>query len=83
MDLDQEKQKEIDPLSEVVDDLALEMKERMREQAIKRYHGWDGTENYRRILEMMMEHASVSSGQEVDAANLAMILWYLRRQEDG
>ena len=82
MDLDQETQEEIDRLSEVVDDFALEMKERMREQAIKGYRGWDDRENYRRILEMMMEHASVSSGQEVDAANLAMILWYLRRQED-
>jgi hypothetical protein len=44
------------------------------------YRGWDDPANYYRILEMMMEHASVSSGQEVDAANLAMILWYLREK---
>ena len=29
-----------------------------------------------------MKHASAPVGQEVDAANLAMILWYVRQQED-
>lgn len=79
--LDLETQEEIQRLSRVVDDFAEEMKVRLREQAIKGYRGWDDTNNYRRILAMMMEHTAVSSGQEVDAANLAMILWYLRRQE--
>jgi hypothetical protein len=78
--MDQETQEEIERLNAVVDNFAEEMKVRLRDQAIKGYRGWDDPDNYRRILEMMMEHASASSGQEVDAANLAMILWYLRRQ---
>jgi hypothetical protein len=77
--MDQETKDEIQRLSQVVDDFGSEMKARLREQAIKGYRGWDDPENYQRICEMMMEHASVSSGQEVDAGNLAMILWYLRK----
>ena len=78
--MDQETQQEIDLLNKAVDDFATEMKARLREQAIKGYRGWDDPEYYQQITEMMMEHASVSSGQEVDAANLAMILWYLRQR---
>jgi hypothetical protein len=77
--MDQETQEEIQRLNRAVDDFAAEMKARLREQAIKGYRGWDDRANYRRICEMMTEHASVSSGQEVDAGNLAMILWYLRK----
>jgi len=78
--MDQETLEEIERLDQVVDDFAAEMKARLREQAIKGYRGWDEPSNYRRIVEMMMERASVSLGQEVDAANLAMILWYLRKR---
>ena len=77
--MDEETQEEIQRLSLVVDDFASEMKARLREQAIKGYRGWDDPDNYQRIFDMMREHASVSSGQEVDAGNLAMILWYLRK----
>ena len=80
--MDQETQQEIDRLNRVVDDFAAEMKVRLREQAIKGYRGWDDPAYYQQISEMMIQHASVSSGQEVDAANLAMILWYLRQQGD-
>ena len=79
--MDQETQEEIKRLDQAVDDFALEMKVRLRAQAIKGYRGWDDPDNYQRICELMTEHASVTSGQEVDAGNLAMILWYLRRQE--
>ena len=54
---------------------------RLREQALKGYRGWDEPENYERIVEMMMQHAGVGEGEEVDAANLAMILWSLRRRD--
>ena len=80
--MDQETQQEIDRLNRVVDDFSAEMKDRLREQAIKGYRGWDDPAYYLQISEMMIQHASVSSGQEVDAANLAMILWYLRQQGD-
>jgi hypothetical protein len=76
--MDQETQEEIERLDRVVDNFAIEMKARLHEQAIRGYRGWDDPSNYQKICEMMMEHATVSSGQEVDAANLAMILWYLR-----
>ena len=80
--MDQDTQHEISRLFAVVDDFAEDMKARLSEQAIKGYRGWDDPANYRRILTMMMEHASVAAGQEVDAANLAMILWYLRKQSE-
>ena len=77
--MDQETQEEIERLNLAVDDFASEMKARLREQATKGCRGWDDPANYRRMCEMMMKHASVSSGQEVDTGNLAMILWYLRK----
>ncbi len=78
--MDQETHEEIHRLTHAVDDFAGEMKARLREQAIKGYQGWDDPANYRRMCEMMMKHSSVSSDQEVDAGNLAMILWYLRKR---
>ncbi|MCI0654063.1 MAG: hypothetical protein L0Y39_06250 [Methylococcaceae bacterium] len=78
--MDQETREEIKRLDRVVEAFATEMKARLREQAIRGYRGWDDPASYERITEMMMEHTAVSSGQEVDAANLAMILWYLRNQ---
>jgi hypothetical protein len=76
--MDQETEEEIERLNRVVDAFATEMKVRLREQAIRGCRGWDDPASYRRISEMMMEHAAVSPGQEVDVANLAMILWHLR-----
>jgi hypothetical protein len=40
-------------------------------------------EQHERIVEMMMQHAAAAEGEEVDAANLAMILRSLRRRRDG
>jgi hypothetical protein len=83
MMIDAATQEEIDRLDHAVDEFASEMKARLREQAIKGYRGWDDPENYERIVELMMKHAAVSEGEEVDAANLAMILWSLRRRREG
>ncbi|MGB5834990.1 MAG: hypothetical protein WBG92_23810 [Thiohalocapsa sp.] len=80
MTIDAATQEEVDRLYEAVDEFAAEMKARLREQALKGCRGWDEPENYERIVEMMMQHAAVSEGEEVDAANLAMILWSLRRR---
>jgi hypothetical protein len=82
MAIDRATQEEISRLEATVDDFAAEMKARLREQAIKGYRGWDNPENYQRILDLMMNHAAVGTGEEVDAANLAMILWNLRRLGD-
>jgi hypothetical protein len=83
MTIDTATQDEIDRLNRVVDEFAAEMKARLREQAVKGYRGWDDPEQYERIVEMMMRHAAVAEGEEVDAANLAMILWSLRRRWGG
>ena len=42
--------------------------------------GGDYPARYERMVEMMMQHAAVTEGEEVDAANLAMFLWSLRRR---
>jgi len=83
MTIDAATQEEINRLYEAVDAFATEMKARLREQAMKGYRGWDDPEQYERIVEMMMQHVAVAEGEEVDAANLAMILWSLRRRRDG
>jgi len=80
MTIDSETQEEIKRLDRAVNAFASEMKARLREQAIKGYRGWDAPENYQRIADMMLKHAAVGEGEEVDAANLAMILWSLRRR---
>ena len=78
MTIDPATQEEINRLYRTVDDFAAEMKARLHEQAIKGYRGWDDPANYQRIMEMMVEHATVPEGEEVDAANLTMFLWSLR-----
>jgi hypothetical protein len=83
MTIDAETQEEIERLNRAVEEFAAEMKARLREQAMKGYRGWDDPAQYERIVEMMMQHAAVAEGEEVDAANLAMILWSLRRRGEG
>jgi hypothetical protein len=83
MTIDAETQEEIARLGRAVEKFAAEMKSRLREQAVKGYRGWDDPENYQRIVEMMVRHAAVAAGEEVDVANLAMILWSLRRRGNG
>jgi len=83
MTIDPATQEEIDRLVQAVDEFAAEMKARLREQALKGYRGWDDPEQYERIVQMMMQHAAVTEGEEIDAANLAMILWSLRRRRSG
>ena len=82
MTIDPATQEEINRLYRAVDDFAAEMKARLQEQAINGCRGWDDPANYQRIVEMMVKHAAVSEGEEVDAANLAMFLWSLRRRAD-
>jgi hypothetical protein len=79
MAIDAVTQEEINRLNEAVEDFAVEMKARLREQAIKGYRGWDDPANYERILDMLVKQAPASEGEEVDIANLAMILWSMRR----
>jgi hypothetical protein len=83
MTFDAATQEEIDRLNAAVDEFADEMKARLREQALKGYRGWDDPAQYERILEMLVSRAPAAEGEEVDTANLAMILWSLRRRGLG
>jgi hypothetical protein len=83
MTIDAATQEEIDRLNAAVDAFAAEMKARLREQALKGYRGWDDPAQYERILEMLVTRVATSEGEEVDTANLAMILWSLRRRGLG
>ena len=83
MTIDAATQEEIDRLYEAVDAFAAEMKARLREQAVKGYRGWDDPANYERIVEMLRRRSAVAEGEEVDTANLAMILWRMRRRRGG
>jgi hypothetical protein len=58
------------------------MKARLREQAVKGYRGWDKPANDQRILGALVKHTPACEGEEVDTANLAMILWRMRRRRD-
>ena len=75
--MDQDTQQEIERLNQVVDNFVTEMKARLNEQAIKGYRGWDNPENHHQVTEMMIQQASVSTGQEVDAANGDDIVVYV------
>jgi hypothetical protein len=68
---------EIVRLHAAVDEFAIEMKARFAEKAIKGLRGWDQKENYRVLADRLRDQALSPSGQEVDIANIAMILWYL------
>ncbi|NBC14247.1 MAG: hypothetical protein GVY09_13090 [Gammaproteobacteria bacterium] len=83
MTIDDATQEEIERLNAAVDAFAAEMKARLREQALKGYRGWDDPAQYERILEMLVSRAPAAEGEEVDTANLAMILWSLRRRGLG
>jgi hypothetical protein len=74
---------EINRLYVAVDEFAAETKSRLRERTRKRYRGWDDPPQDERIVEMLMQHAAVADGEEVDATILAMILWSLRRRWGG
>ena len=49
--MDQETQEEIERLNRVVDEFSIEMKARLREQAIKGCRGWDDPASYQQITE--------------------------------
>ena len=68
---------EIVGLHAAVDEFAIEMKARFAEKAIKGMRGWDQKENYRALANRLRDQALSPIGQEVDIANVAMILWYL------
>ena len=59
----------------LVDAFSEEMKSKLRTKYIAGRSGWDDLANADGIRAAMIEHANRGTGQEVDVANLAAMLW--------
>lgn len=73
-------QQEIARLNEVVDQFAAAMKAKLVEKAEEGWTGWDRPESSIKIWNAMLAQGAavpLARGQEVDIANLAMMLWLL------
>ena len=74
---------EIVRLHAAVDEFAIEMKARFAEKAFKGLRGWDQKENYCALANRLRDQALSPTGQEVDIANVAMILVVSERRDQG
>ena len=74
----------IDKLNEAVDLFASAMKAKLMVKASQGFAGWDEPESIERVKSMLHEHAGrlfiQSQPQEIDIANLAMMLWWHRNE---
>ena len=71
---------EIVRLNEVVDEFAQAMKLKLAQKAREGWSGWDKPESSIKIWNAMLAQGAavtLAKGQEVDIANLAMMLWKL------
>lgn len=71
---------EIARLHEAVDLFAATMKVKLSEKAEAGWTGWDKPESSIKIWNAMLAQGAaipLAKGQEVDIANLAMMLWFL------
>lgn len=71
---------EISRLNEAVDLFATCMKARLTEKAEEGWTGWDKPESSTKIWNALLAQGAaipLAKGQEVDIANLAMMLWFL------
>lgn len=69
---------EIVRLNEAVDAFAVAMKNKLEKKAREGWSGWDSDESADKIYCAMLAHAAgvpLARDQEVDIANLAMMLW--------
>jgi cellulase/cellobiase CelA1 len=71
-------EQEISRLNEAVDHFAQAMKTKLAQKAREGWTGWDDQFSADKIYTTMLAHAAgipLARGQEVDIANLAMMLW--------
>jgi hypothetical protein len=71
---------EISRLNEAVDLFATSMKARLSAKAEEGWTGWDKPESSIKIWNALLAQGAaipLAKGQEVDIANLAMMLWFL------
>ncbi len=66
---------EFTALDALVDAFAAEMKKKLRAKAMEGRSGWDDPQWEPGIRAALIDHAQRGKGQEVDAANLAAMLW--------
>lgn len=64
-----------DRLMECVDVFAEEMKKKLRIKRRQGYSGWDNPDLFSDINIMLKSHMENIDGEEVDIANLAMMIW--------
>ena len=71
-------------LNDVVDEFARAMKSKLNHKAIQGSHGWDDPSENDQILARLVRQVSRldrdGSPQEIDIANLAMMLWFQRER---
>jgi hypothetical protein len=75
-------EQEIKRLNEAVDAFAEAMKTKLAQKACEGWRGWDDEASTDKIYTTMLAHAAgipLAKDQEVDIANLAMMLWRLSR----
>lgn len=73
-------EQEIVRLNAAVDEFVLLMKQKLAVKAREGWTGWDNPESRIKIWNAMLAQGSaipLAHGQEVDIANLAMMLWKL------
>lgn len=71
---------EIVRLNEAVDAFAVVMKKKLEQKAKEGWTGWDSLDAREAIYNNLLAHAAgfpLAARQEVDIANLAMMLWRL------
>lgn len=74
---------EVVRLDDLVDRFSDAMKARLRAKAEAGWTGWDDPESAKEIYTAMLAQGAgvpMAFGQEVDIANLAMMLWRLNQQ---
>lgn len=82
----EEREAEIRKIKQAVAHFSNQMEARLVEKLDQGWRGWDRPENAREIYNCLLAHGSaihLAAGQEVDMANFAMFLWYIRTFQKG
>lgn len=74
---------EFEALDSLVDAFAIEMKTKLRQKALEGKGGWDDPDMVDFLMESLAEHIERGTGQEVDIANIAAMLWNMGHNEQS
>lgn len=70
---------ELAALNKMVDEFAAEMKQKLRRKWSEGYTGWDNPAAAEYLRASLREHVMRETPQAIDVANIAAMLWNLRR----